>query len=333
MPVYLIVLMLIAFLVICAAAGGGALDGSARASALGVPGPPRSVVPTPGSPSAPPAKRPGGTDAGPGESAPLVTEQPGGGREIFAGRRILVAYYGTAGTGSLGVLGEASPERILPRLRRAAEPFGATGRPVQPVFELISTVAHAGPTRSGTYSSDIDRDRVARYVRAAHRHGVLLVLDLQPGRSDFLTVAKRWEWALRNPWVGLALDPEWRMGPTGVPGRRIGSVGAAEVNRVSRWLDRLTADAGLPQKVLVLHQFRADMIRHPERIRVRENLALVQHVDGFGTRREKLATYDRVARPRQFHEGFKLFYDEDVRMFRPRQVLRLRPRVDFVSYQ
>ncbi len=322
MPLYLVGLVLVAFLVICAAAGSEAFGDSGPGRSAP---PPRTASPSP-SPSSE------GFD-GSGESTPLITEQPGGGREVFAGRRLLVAYYGTAGTGSLGVLGEAGPERILPRLRRAAKPFGATGRPVQPVFELIVTVAHAGPTRTGDYSSDIDRDKVARYIRAAHEHGVLLVLDLQPGRADFLTVAKRWEWALRNPWVGLALDPEWRMGPQGVPGRRIGSVGAAEVNRVSAWLDRITAEAGLPQKLLMLHQFRTDMIRHPERIRSRENLVLVQHVDGFGTRREKLATYERVARPRQFHQGFKLFYDEDVRLFRPRQVLRLHPRVDFVSYQ
>ncbi len=340
MPLYLVGLVLVAFLVICAAAGNAAFDAGADPAPKQWQSPPRSAVPSPAPPSGPALESspvspggPGETGAGPGESVPSITEQPGGGREVFAGHRILVAYYGTAGTGSLGVLGEATPKRVLPRLRRAAKPFAATGRPVQPVFELIVTVAHAGPATSGTYSSDIGRAKVARYVRAAHEHGVLLVLDLQPGRADFLTVAKRWAWALRSPWVGLALDPEWRMGPSGVPGRRIGSVGAAEVNRVSAWLDRLTAEAGLPQKVLVLHQFRTDMIRHPERIRPRANLALVQHVDGFGTRREKLATYDRVARPRQFHQGFKLFYDEDVRPFRPRQVLRLRPRVDFVSYQ
>jgi hypothetical protein len=31
--------------------------------------------------------------------------------------------------------------------------------------------------------------------------------------------------------------------------------------------------------------------------------------------------------------GFKLFYDEDVRLMRPQDVMRIRPRVDFVSYQ
>jgi hypothetical protein len=258
---------------------------------------------------------------------------PGGGRRIFGSHRFLVAYYGTAGTGALGVLGEASPDRIMPRLLRAAAPFARGGRTVQPVFELIVTVAHAGPTKTGTYSSNIDRRQVQQYLEAAHRHGVLVVLDLQPGRADFLDVAKTWAWALRDPWVGLALDPEWRMGPHQVPGRTIGSVSAAEVNRVSAWLDGLTARQGLPEKVFMLHQFRPEMIRHIERVRDRDNLALVQHVDGFGTPGEKLATFHRVVEPRQFALGFKLFYDEDVHRMRAAQVLAIRPRVSFVSFQ
>jgi hypothetical protein len=294
---------------------GAPLGGGARAPAKAV-APTHSVAP-----QTPPA------------TTRASSELPGGGREIFAGGRFLVAYYGTAGTGALGVLGEASPEKIMPRLRRAAAPFARDGRTVQPVFELIVTVAHATPTKTGTYSSNISRSQVRRYIDAAHEQGALLVLDLQPGRADFLDVAKSWQWALRDPWVGLALDPEWRMGPHGVPGRRIGSVSASEVNRVSAWLDELTARDGLPEKVFMLHQFRTDMIRHIERVQDRDHLALVQHVDGFGTPGQKLDTFHAVARPRKFALGFKLFYDEDVHRMRPAQVLAIRPRVSFVSFQ
>jgi hypothetical protein len=292
--------------------------------------PPAPVPPAGGglrAPAAAPATEPGRTRAA------TDADLPGGGRRIFADGRFLVAYYGTAGTGALGVLGEAPPDQIMPRLARAAAPFGRDGRRVQPVFELIATVAHRGPTETGTYSSNISRADVRRYIDAAHEHGALVVLDLQPGRADFLDVAKTWRWALRDPWVGHALDPEWRMGPHGVPGRRIGSVSAAEVNRVSAWLDALTARRGLPEKVFMLHQFRTDMIRHLERVRDRDHLALVQHVDGFGTPRQKLDTFHAVVRPRTFALGFKLFYDEDVPRMRPAEVLAIRPRVSFVSFQ
>jgi hypothetical protein len=75
------------------------------------------------------------------------------------------------------------------------------------------------------------------------------------------------------------------------------------------------------------------MIRNVGRVVRRPNLAMVQHVDGFGTPRQKLATYAAVARPRQFRMGFKLFYDEDVRRLSARKVKQIRPRVDFVSFQ
>jgi hypothetical protein len=60
---------------------------------------------------------------------------------------------------------------------------------------------------------------------------------------------------------------------------------------------------------------------------------MVQHVDGFGSRHQKLATYHAVARPKRFTMGFKLFYDEDVDRMGARAVRAVRPQVRFVSFQ
>ena len=149
---------------------------------------------------------------------PATKTLPGGATSIFGDGRFLVAYYGTAETGALGVLGETRPEEMARRVRRAAAPFARRKQPIQIVFELIVSIAdrHAGPGRD--YSHDIPRAEVQKYIDAAHRHDALLLLDIQPGRSDFLTAAKRWAWALKDPYVGLALDPEWRMGKHGSRG-------------------------------------------------------------------------------------------------------------------
>jgi hypothetical protein len=258
---------------------------------------------------------------------------PGGRAKIFGGGHFLVAYYGTAETGALGVLGETPPDVMQRRVRRAAAPFERRRQPVQVVYELIVTIADRSPGPGGDYSHDIARREVQRYIDAAHRHDALLLLDLQPGRSDFLTIAKRWRWALEDPYVGLALDPEWRLGRHGVPATVIGSVEAHEVNRVSAWLRDLVARRSLPQKLFVLHQFRTDMIHDVRRIEPRRGLVMVQHVDGFGTPGQKLDTFHTVARPQQFFLGFKLFYDEDVDRMSAADVRRLRPRVRFVSFQ
>ncbi len=256
------------------------------------------------------------------------------GREgIFGSNRFLVAYYGTAGTGSLGVLGETTAEEMVIRLDRAARAFRAPGRPVQPVFELIVTIADGVPGPDGDYAHDLPRDQVRRYIRAAHEHHALLLLDVQPGRTAFDVAVRRWAWALEDPSVGLAIDPEWRMHAGQVPGQTIGSVDSTEINRTSLWLSRLQERHRLPQKLFVIHQFRRDMVLRIQNVVPRDNLAMVQHVDGFGTPAQKLDTYAAVARPRQFVMGFKLFYDEDVNRMGPAQVHRIRPTVRFVSCQ
>jgi len=264
---------------------------------------------------------------------PRKPQLPGGGYRVFGHHRFLVAYYGTAQTGAMGVLGATDPATMQRRLMRAARPFREPGERLQPVYELIVTVADRSPGPDHDFSHDIPRDLVASYVRAAHRNGALLLLDIQTGRDRFPVVARRWTWALKKPWVGLALDPEWRMGPHQVPASVIGSVHAAEVNRTSLWLSRLVRRQGLPEKLFVLHQFRLSMLPDIDKIVHRPGLAMVQHADGFGTKRQKLATYHAITRPHQFRQGFKLFYHWDVRRFTPQQVRGLRPRVRFVSYQ
>ena len=262
-----------------------------------------------------------------------VPQLPGGGYRIFGHHRFLVAYYGTAETGAMGVLGATDPATMQRRLMRAARPFREAGEQIQPVYELIVTVADRTPGRDRDYSHDIPRSLVEEYVRAAHEHGALLLLDLQTGRTPFPVVARRWAWALRRPWVGLALDPEWRMGRHQVPASVIGSVRAAEVNRTSLWLSRLVRRERLPEKLFVLHQFRLSMLPDIGRIAHRRGLAMVQHADGFGTRKQKLATYHAIARPARFRQGFKLFYHWDVHRFTPQEVRRISPPVRFVSYQ
>ena len=68
-----------------------------------------------------PAERAGGAATA---AAPAPTQTlPNGATKIFGDGRFLVAYYGTAETGALGVLGETSPDAMQRRVHRAAKPF------------------------------------------------------------------------------------------------------------------------------------------------------------------------------------------------------------------
>lgn len=299
--------------------------------------PPRTQEPTASSTDAPQSDELQSDDPQPGDPAPFAAEDlpevNHAGVGVFHDDPLLVAYYGTAGTGSLGVLGESPIGKMHRQLLRAAAPFARDGQRIQPVYELIVTIADPGPGADGDYSRHIGARKVQRYVRAARRTGALVLLDIQPGRSGFLSAAKHWRWALEDPAVGLALDPEWRMGDDKVPGQTIGSVSAKEVNRVAGWLAKLVRDEDLPDKLFVVHQFRSSMVRAPEKIFARPGLAMVQNIDGFGTRSQKLATYQALAQPDRFSMGLKLFYDEDTDLIDPAYLRTIRPRVHFLSFQ
>ncbi|MEJ2887063.1 hypothetical protein [Actinomycetospora aeridis] len=281
---------------------------------------------------APPPTPSAAAPAPPSPAAPPSPELPRGGRTIFPQHRV-VAFYGTAGTDALGVLGEGTPDAAGARLEEAAAPFATPGRSVLPAMELIATVANATPGPDGDYSTEIALDEARTYLDAARARRQLLVLDVQPGTSDFLTAARTWEPLLREPDVGLALDPEWRMAPGEVPGEVIGGVSAAEVNEVATWLSGIVREGDLPQKLFVLHQFTPSMITEPERLATPPGLAVVQHIDGFGAPENKRGKYAELQRPGQLHPGFKLFYDEDTPTLTPAETLALSPPPDLVTYQ
>jgi hypothetical protein len=282
----------------------------------------------------PPPTAPVITPAGRRVAEPPLAQLPRGGRQIFP-RFLVVAHYGTAGTGALGVLGEGTPAQAGPRLLRAAAPFArASGRRVLPAFELIASIAQRKPGDDGTYSTYIPDADVTRYLAEARKVKALVVLDLQPGRADFLTQARHFEKFLRLPDVGLALDPEWKLRPTQVPLRQIGATDAASINRVSSYLANLTVKNRLPQKLLVVHQFRGDMITDRHRVVPRPGLAMVVHLDGFGSQGVKRDVYGALSlKTGPLHNGLKLFIDEDTKMFTPAEAMAFRPRPELITYQ
>jgi hypothetical protein len=258
---------------------------------------------------------------------------PRGGRRIFPDHRV-VAFYGNPQARQLGVLGIGPPSRMVAKLERQARPYARKSRPVLPMLELISTLAAAAPGDDGLYRIHASGAVINRYLRAARKVKALLVLDIQPGRGDFVNEARRLERWLIQPDVGLALDPEWRVGPGELPGRVIGSVEASEVNQVSAYLAGLVRRYDLPEKLFILHQFTDDMLRNKPAIVRRRGLATTVNVDGFGDRPNKLSKYRAFTaqRPR-FHNGLKLFYEEDVNLLTPGAVMDLHPRPDLVVYE
>ncbi|MCA0144023.1 hypothetical protein [Blastococcus sp. LR1] len=262
---------------------------------------------------------------------------PGGGQLLFPGR-LIVALYGHPGTGALGVMGEQPLDAAIER----AQEYAASYEPlvdatVVPAFEIIATVASSSAGSDGNYSAEADPEFLRPWVEAAGKAGLYVVLDLQPGRTDFVTQAEQYRSLLELPHVGLALDPEWRLGPGEVHLEQIGSVGVEEVNQVVTWLADLTRESALPQKLLVLHQFRLDMLPGRERVDTsRDELAVMIHADGQGGQGDKQATWAALHRdaPAGLSWGWKNFHDEDLPMLTPGETISgVAPVPDLISYQ
>ena len=257
---------------------------------------------------------------------------PRGGERIFPDFRV-VAFYGAPQDEELGVLGIGTPTRAAIKLERVAKGYARRSRPVLPAMELISTIAAAHPGDDGKYRLQLDDAVIERYLKAARKAKALLLLDIQPGHADFLEEAMRLEKWLKEPDVGLALDPEWHT-PGAVPGSAIGTVDSRTVNAVSAWLAQIVERERLPEKLFVVHQFTKDMIAGKEQVKRRKGLAITMNVDGFGDRPNKLAKYrEFTSEAVRFHDGFKLFYREDTNLMTPGAVLDLRPPPDLVVYE
>jgi hypothetical protein len=263
---------------------------------------------------------------------PKPAELPLGGRTIFPNYRV-VAYYGAPQNHELGALGIGSPDAAGRRLRKQARTYARKTRPVMLAFELIATVANADAGEDGLYRTRQSDAVIRRYLRAARRAKALLLLDIQPGHADFMDEVRHLDRWLREPDVGLALDPEWHT-PGAQPGSVIGSVTAARVNDVSAHLAKIVRDGNLPEKLFVVHQFTADMIRGKAQVVQRPGLATTMNVDGFGDRANKVAKYREFTHDgTHFRRGFKLFYEEDSGLMRPRSVVALQPPPDLVVYE
>lgn len=270
-------------------------------------------------------------------AAATGAEFPGGGQHIFDDR-LYVALYGAPDAPVLGVLGEQDVPATIARAQKVAASYDAlTDRTVVPTLEVIATVAAGAEGDDGNYSNELPPERLEPYIEAAAAAGVYVVIDLQPGRTDFLTQAKLYESLLVKPNVGLALDPEWRLEPDERHLTQIGSVTAAEINSVSQWLAALVDRESLPPKMLVLHQFRLDMIQNRQDVDMSHpQLELLIHADGQGGQPDKQATWRALHQgaPAGMAWGWKNFYDEDAPMLTPEQTMReVAPEVDLVTYQ
>ena len=146
---------------------------------------------------------------------------------------------------------------------------------------------------------------------------------------------------LARPDVHLGMDPEFNMHYSRegrVPGSKIGTFDAKDVNHAIDELAKLVTQYHLPPKVLIVHRFTTNMLQHASDIKLDPRVQVVINMDGWGQPWLKFDTYAKceVAEPVQF-TGFKLFFHNDTKkgdaLLTAREVLALRPRPLYIQYQ
>ena len=272
-----------------------------------------------------------------------VKTPPAAAGSILPAKRI-VAFYGNPLSKRMGILGEIPYDQMLAKLDtvvaewRAADPT----TPVLPALHLIVSVAQGAPGKDGMYRQRSDPDLIEKIYGLAQAQG----RDHDPRHSgrqehDRLGASECSCHFSQRPDVHLGIDPEFYMHYNRegrVPGTKIGTMDAKDVNYAIDQLAELVTKYHLPPKVLIVHRFTTNMLQHANQIKLDPRVQVVINMDGWGQPWLKFDTYAKceVDEPVQF-TGFKLFFHNDTKkgdpLLSPREVLALRPRPLYIQYQ
>jgi hypothetical protein len=248
----------------------------------------------------------------------------------------IVTYYGSPRTPSMGILGQHTPEDAADLLTERAARFRAADASarVLPALHLVYAVAQPQSRTDGLYLQYVDDRTVRQFIELARRRGFVLILDLQIGHSNALSEVEKIAPYLNEPDVFVALDPEFALAGGAKPGEAIGSIDAGDINAVQQYLATLSREQRLPQKMLIVHQFQAEMITNAGVIERRDDVDLIIDMDGYGPADIKQVKYLRYgAAPYAPFGGIKIFLEHDPDPLTERQLLGLSPRPSLFVYQ
>ncbi|GGK61186.1 lipoprotein [Rufibacter glacialis] len=253
----------------------------------------------------------------------------------------IVAFYGNPLSKRMGILGEIAPEKMLAKLDSEVKAWNAAdpSTPVQPALHLVFVTAQGKPGKGGTYRLRMSDHLADTVIAWAAKRNAIVFLDIQIGQSTVEQELPRLEKYLKLPQVHLGIDPEFAMKNGAIPGRKIGTLDAKEINYATSFLNDIAVKYDLPPKILVVHRFTQRMVTNYKDIQLRPNVQFVMHMDGWGDRVLKKSTYlAYIKREPVQYTGFKIFYHNDTKkpgskLYTPEGVLALSPKPLYIQYQ
>ncbi|MET4081719.1 hypothetical protein ABIB40_001668 [Pedobacter sp. UYP30] len=254
----------------------------------------------------------------------------------------VIAYYGNLHSKKMGALGEYAPKEMWRRLHIETKHWEKAdpSTPVQPALHYIAAVASGTPGRDGKYINRMANKQIDSVITISKMYpGTIVFLDLQVSLSTLKNELPHIEKYLEMPFVHLGIDPEFSMKDGSLPGKKIGTYDAADINYVTQYLANIVKKYNLPPKILTMHRFTKKMVTNYKNIKLHPEVQVVMHMDGWGEPDLKFGTYRYFIQnePVQF-TGFKLFYKNDIkkaphRMLTPEELLKLTPKPIYIQYQ
>ncbi len=254
----------------------------------------------------------------------------------------IVVYYGNLHSKKMGALGEYAPKEMWQRLNAEVKRWEKAdpSTPVQPGLHYIAAVASGTPGKDNKYINRMGNKQIDSVLKIAKMQpNTIVFLDLQVALSTIKAELPHIEKYLQMPNVHLGIDPEFSMKDGSLPGKRIGTYDAVDINYVTGYLADMVKKYNLPPKVFVLHRFTKKMVTNADKIKLRPEVQVVVHMDGWGEPELKKGTYRHFVygEPVQF-TGFKLFYKNDLkkepkRLLTPEELLKLTPKPIYIQYQ
>lgn len=252
----------------------------------------------------------------------------------------VVAFYGNLFSKKMGILGQLPKEQMLKKLQEESKQWALadTTIPVIPALHYVAITAQGRPGKQNKYRQRMPHHQIDKIIEWAKSIDGIVFLDIQIGHSTVADEVATLVNYLKLPTVHLAIDPEFAMKDGRVPGSKIGTLSAAEINVAIDTLAKIVRENNLPPKILVVHRFTQGMVTDYQNIKTCPEVQVVIHMDGWGGKALKRSSYHMAIykEPVQF-TGFKLFYKHDNKgnsaMLTPQEILQLTPKPIYIQYQ
>lgn len=253
----------------------------------------------------------------------------------------IVAFYGNLYSKKMGILGELPKNEMLAKLKKEVASWQAadTSLPTIPALHYVAVTAQGAPGKDGKHRMRMPFHQIDSIVNWSKEINGLAFVDIQVGHSNVKSEVPLLEPYLKMPTVHLGIDPEFSLKNGEVPGTKIGTFNAEDINDAVDYLAEIVRKNNLPPKILIVHRFTQGMVRGFENIKKVPEVQVVMDMDGWGDKILKRSTYLRYIykEPVQF-TGFKLFYHNDTKtgadqLYTPQELLKFTPKPIYIQYQ